>query len=145
MKFIQLSAPVLGIRSFVTFIGFAIIMAIIFILTGSYGSFADILLSCTLSGLISWMLWVVIKLLDNNNPNIKRLRYLLSSGCYSLLLIANNHHPAIERFHQQLSMQIGLNIVSVQNISAFLTGAMIGLVVYLISGYLQIDPDKTAA
>ncbi|MBC3764657.1 hypothetical protein [Neptunicella marina] len=145
MKFIQLTAPRLGIRSFVTFLGLAIIMAIIFILTGSYGSFSDILMSCTMSGLISWLLWVSIRLLNDNNVNIKRLQYMLSSGCYSLLLIANNHHPAIEGLHQQLSVQIGINIVSVQNVCAFLIGAIIGLTVYLVTVSLQVDPDNTAA
>ncbi|WP_438862665.1 hypothetical protein [Neptunicella sp.] len=134
---ITLKAPQPSLRSFLSFLGLSLLVAILFILTGAYGSLLSILLTSVTSAGVAWMVWVLIKSFKISRIGSSRLRYILSGGLFSLLLLSNIHHPVIEQYFVNLAELIDVPARMLQNPLAFILGALLGLMIYLFNSRLK--------
>ncbi|WP_416305299.1 hypothetical protein [Neptunicella sp. SCSIO 80796] len=131
--------PQPGLRSLVSFVSLSIIVALLFILTGSYGSFIDILMSSVVSGAAGWLVWFLVRFIRLAHNKRLRLQHMLSGGVFTLLLLSNTHHPAIESVFYRVAENWQVSVAMIQNPMSFLSGTLLGLALYLFNSEIKTE------
>ncbi|MDN4501196.1 hypothetical protein QX776_02200 [Alteromonadaceae bacterium BrNp21-10] len=106
---------------------------LILVTSGSYGSFVNILLSSFVSGMVGWIIWMLIGMINMPRHSQLRLKHMLSGGCFTLLLFNNVNHPFLNILFQTLSQGTGLPITQINGPVMFMFGVILGFIIYIFN------------